>query len=66
MTAPRIPPHWLKENPFPWPEWERTCPNCGRYHNKWFVGGQDDYSCAFCGWKGLLPGTGAKESGGGE
>lgn len=57
MTEPRIPPHWPKDEPFPWPEWERTCPRCGRYHRHWHIDAGELLGCAYCGWKGYLPVT---------
>lgn len=54
--APRVPPGWTVET-FPWPEWERTCPGCGRYHRYWHFDGGELDGCAYCGWKGELSST---------
>lgn len=49
-----LPPHWPKNEPFPWPEWEATCPRCGRFHRHYHLDGWDLCSCAHCGWKGEI------------
>jgi len=54
---PYLPPHWPTGEPFPWPEWERTCPGCGRYHRNWHFSGGERSVCAWCDWKGYLPVT---------
>jgi hypothetical protein len=56
VTAPTTPPGWTTEA-FPWPEWERTCPRCGRYTRHFHIVSGELLRCAYCGWLGDLPVT---------
>lgn len=35
-----------------WPEWERTCPGCGRYHRRFVDVSGNAWRCVPCGWTG--------------
>lgn len=49
------PSHWNHPaSEWPWPEWERTCPGCGRYH-RWFYIESDSFRCVVCEWSGQFP-----------
>jgi hypothetical protein len=54
VSEPLIPPHWPKDEPFPWPEWEAACPSCGRFHHHWHLVSGEMCRCAHCGWMGHL------------
>lgn len=57
-SQPQVPPPWVgREGEFPWPEWERTCPGCGRYTRHFHFVSGESCRCAYCGWMGDLPET---------